>query len=117
VTLRDLQPEACADLDAAYARAIEILDPDLLAVVIDRISVLVTGARPQCSPRSERERAVCAVIDQELIDVAGLDDDVVREAAAHFPDGHFADVVMAAYVIEARTRLQVASTALLGGFE
>lgn len=58
---------------------------------------------------------VAAVVDQMLVDVSGLDDDTVRRASAHLPDGGLADVVMASYIIEARTRLRVASDRLLGG--
>ena len=50
-----------------------------------------------------------------LIDVSQLDDDTVRRASAHFPDGGLADLVMASYIVEARTRLRIASDRLLGG--
>lgn len=115
MTLRDLQPEAMTDLDAAYARAIEVVDPVMLALVTDRISAMLAGTRPECEAVTEQERAVCAVIDQELLDVAGLDDETVQHAASFFPDGEFADLVMAAYLVEARTRLRLASERLLGG--
>lgn len=103
------------DLDAAHARAVEVVDPALLALVTDRISAVVAGTRPECEAGTERERAVCAVIDQELIDVARLDDKTVQHAASFFLDGEFADLVMAAYIVEARTRLRLASDRLLGG--
>ena len=115
VTLRELQPESMALLDAAYARAVECVDADLLALVTDRITVTLTDARPECSAESDRDRAVCSVVDQMLIDVAGLDDATVEAAARHFPDGEFADLVMASYIIEARTRLGIAAERLLGG--
>ncbi len=103
-----------ADLDAAYARAGELLDPALLDLITDRIEATVAGTRPRCEAADERDRAVCAVIDQELVDVAGLDDAAVRRASSFFPEGGLADVVMAAYVIEARTRLRLASERLWG---
>lgn len=115
VSLRDLQPEAMRDLDAAYGRAVALIDPDLLALVTDRIRVTLTDARPACVAESDRDRAVCAVIDQMLIDVAGLDDATVSHAASFFPDGAFADLVMASYIIEARTRLEIMGGRLLGG--
>jgi hypothetical protein len=115
VTLRDLQPDAMPALDAAYARAVEVIEPDLLALVTDRITVTLTDARPACTAESDRDRAVCAVIDQMLMDVAGLDDRTVQHAASFFPDGALADLVMASYIIEARTRLAIMGDRLLGG--
>jgi len=115
VTVRDLQPEAMAALDDAYARAVEIIDPDLLALVTDRITVTLTDARQTCLAESDRDRVVCAVIDQMLIDVAGLDDTTVQHASSFFPDGGLADLVMASYIIEARTRLAIMGDRLLGG--
>lgn len=115
MTLRDLQPQAMDDLDTAYARAVEVVDPALLALVTDRIESTLAGSRPQCEATTDRERAVCAVIDQELLDVARLDDETVQHAASFFPDGELADLVMAAYIVEARTRLRLASDRLLGG--
>ena len=47
--------------------------------------------------------------------VLGRDDDTVRRAAGHFPDGGLADLVMASYIVEARTRLRIASDRPLGG--
>lgn len=115
VTLRQLQAEPLAELDAAYARAVEVVDPSLLTLVSDRIRVTLADNRPVCSAETDRDRAVCAVIDQMLIDVAGIDDATVQHAASFFPDGQFADLVMASYIVEARTRLQIVSARLLGG--
>lgn len=115
VTLRDLQPESMRALDAAYDRAVEVIDPDLLALVADRISVTLMDARPTCDAVSDRDVAVCAVIDQMLMDVAGLDDATVQRAASFLPDGALADLVMASYIVEARTRLAIASARLLEG--
>ena len=102
-------------LDAACARAAEVVDPSLLALVTDRIESTLSGESPRCEAVTERELAVCAVIDQELVDVAGMDDDTVRHAASYLADGELADLVMAAYAIEARARLRIAAGHLLGG--
>jgi hypothetical protein len=115
VTLRDRQPEPLTLLDATISRAHEIVDPSLLALVADRIAIALEDAPTQCEVATDRERAVCSVIDQMLIDVAGLDDATVQHAASFFPEGEFADLVMASYAIEARTRLRLASARLLGG--
>lgn len=115
VTLRDFQQEPLELLDATIARAREVVDPDLLALVADRIAVTLTDARPLCEARTAREEAVCAVIDQMLIDVAGLSDETVQHAATFFAEGQLADLVMASCAIEARTRLTLAADRLLGG--
>lgn len=115
VTLRDFQPEPLALLDATIARAQDVVDPDLLVLVTDRISVTLTDARPLCEATTAREQAVCAVVDQMLLDVAGLSDETVQHAATFFSDGELADLVMVSYAIEARTRLTLASDRLLGG--
>jgi hypothetical protein len=49
-----------------------------------------------------------------LVDVAGTSDELVQQASRHFPDGGLADAVMAAYIIEARTRLRIAGERLWG---
>lgn len=114
MTLQALQPDAMAALDAAYARACAVVDPDLLDAVTARIDWLVAGAPEPPALDDERAIDVVAVVDQMLVDVARLDDDTVRRASAHFPDGVLADVIMASYVVEARTRLRIASSRLLG---
>jgi hypothetical protein len=114
VTLRDLQAEPLALLDATIARARDVVDPDLLALVTDRIAMALEDAPALFEVTTDRERAVCSVVDQMLVDVGGLDDATVQLAASHFADGELADLVMASYAIEARTRLQLASTRLLG---
>jgi hypothetical protein len=116
MTLRALQPEALSDLDATIARAEHVVEPALLAGVRQRIAHTVAEGPTPHAPRDQREADTFAVVDQMLIDVAGLDDSTVQRAAAHFPDGQFADLVMASYAIEARTRLEVAADRLLGGF-
>lgn len=115
VTLRELQAEPLDLLDAAVARAREIVDPVLLALVADRIAVILTDAAPQVEVLTDRERAVCSVIDQMLIDVARLDDAMVQQAGSHFADGELADLVMASYALEAQTRLRLAASRVLGG--
>ncbi len=115
VTLQALQPDAMAALDAAYARARAVVDPDLLAAVTARIEWTLSGAAEPPAPADHRSVDVAAVVDQMLMDVSRLDDDTVRRASAHFPDGGLADLVMASYIVEARTRLRIASSRLLGG--
>lgn len=115
VTLRDCQPEPLELLDTTIARGHNVVDPDLLALVADRITVTLTDARPLCEATTAREQAVCAVVDQMLLDVAGLSDETVQHAATFFADGELADLVMASYAIEARTRLTLAADRLLGG--
>lgn len=115
MTLRALEPEPVAALDAAIARAEQVVDPALLAGARARITHIVADGPSPPPPADEREAAVYAVIEQMLIDVAGLDDDTVLRASAMFADGEFADLVMASYAIEARTRLDVTAARLLGG--
>ena len=115
VTLRDLQAEPLDLLDATIERARAVVDPSLLALVADRIAMTLTDAPAQVAVSTDRDRAVCSVIDQMLVDVGGLDDVTVQQAASHFTGGELADLVMASYAIEARTRLQLASMRLLGG--
>ncbi len=114
MTLRDEQPEAMTALDAAIARAREVVEPELLDLAQQRITEVVAAGVPSREPRDARESAACAVLDQMLVDVSGLDDETVRTAAAYFPDGGLSDLVMASYLIEARARLDVAAARLLG---
>ena len=116
MTLRAHQPEAVEALDATIGRAREVVDPALLDLAEQRIRHLVADGPAPRAPQDAREQAVAAVIDQMLIDVAGMSDDTVRSADAYFTPGGLADLVMASYAIEARTRLEVASDRLLGGF-
>ena len=115
VTLREYQPEAMAALDAVSARAADVVDADLLAMAQARIDHLVASGPVPVPPRDEREADVAAVIEQMLIDVASLDDATVQRADRHFAPGGLADLVMASYVLEARTRLRVTGDRLLGG--
>lgn len=115
MTLRDQQPEPLELLDATIARAREVMDPDLLALVADRITMTLTDAPARCDVVTDRDHAVCAVVDQMLLDVARLSDETVQHAVTFFGDGELADLVMASYAIEARTRLTLAADRLLGG--
>jgi hypothetical protein len=115
VTLREHQPEAMAALDAAYDRARAVVDPDLLSLAQGRIDHIVAGDPAPASPRDDLSVDVTAVIDQMLIDVAGVSDGTVRTAGGHFADGELADLVMASYIVEARTRLRLMGDRLLGG--
>lgn len=114
MTLQEFQPDALAALDAAYARAQVVIEPVLLAEVTARIEWTLAGAPEPAPPGDARSAAVAALVDQMLIDVSQLDDDTARQACAHFPDGGLADLVMSSYIVEARTRLRLASDRLLG---
>lgn len=116
MTLRDLQPEAVAALDAVVARAHRTVDAELLALAAARIEHAVADGPYPASPSTAREAAACAVIEQELVDVANLDDSTVMAAADHFDDGGLADLVMASYALEAQARLGVMADRLLGGY-
>lgn len=116
MTLRALQPEALAALDDVIARAREVVDPDLLALALARIEHTVADGPESVEPSTAREAAACAVIEQELVDVANLDDATVTDASGHFDDGALADLVMASYASEAQTRLRVMADRLLGGY-
>ncbi len=115
MTLREYQPEAMTLLDAASMHAEDLVDVELLSLVRERIEHLVADGPIPAPPRDEREADVAAVIEQMLIDVASLDDATVQRADRHFVPGGLADLVMASYAIEARTRLRVAGDRLLGG--
>ncbi len=115
MTLRDLQPEAVGLLDAVQRRAEDVVDPDLLALARARVTHLVADGPTPPEPVDDRGRAVAAVIDQMLLDVSSTDDPTVRAADALLPPGALADLVMASYAWEARTRLSVMADRLLGG--
>ena len=114
MTLGALQSDALAALDAVVARAAEVVDPDLLRGAQDRITWLVAGGPQPEVPHDPATAAALAVVEQELMDVARIDDDVVRTAADAIGGAQLADLVMASYALEARTRLEVAAVRLLG---
>jgi hypothetical protein len=114
VALVDHQPQALAALDAVLDRARAVVDPRLWSLVTQRIESTVAGGPEPEEPADAREAAVCAVIEQMLIDVAGLDDETVRRAAEAMGGGALADLVMSSYAYEASTRLRVAGDRLLG---
>ena len=111
--IEEHQGEALSVLDAAYARACVVVAPDLLALAQARIDWLVADGPVPPDVVTERDTDVVAVLDQMLIDVAGLDDDTVLRAARHFDDGVLADLVTASYVMEARTRLRICASRLI----
>lgn len=115
VTLRQWQPEPLSLLDRVEERAEQVVDPTLLSSVRTHVEHVVADGPEPAEPCDERERAVAAVIDQMLVDVASLDDETVRTADAWFPPGALADLVLASYAWEARTRLAIAADRLLGG--
>ena len=114
MSLTQLQPEAMAILDVAYVRACDVVDSDLIRLAHSRVDMVLLGAQLEDRELTEREADIAAVVDQMLIDVSGLDDATAARAARHFDEGGFADFAMAEYIIEARTRLAIASSRLLG---
>lgn len=114
MALVDHQPDALAALDAVLARAALVVEPQLWDLVRQRIEHAVADGPVPADPVDAREAAVCAVIEQMLVDVAGLDDATVRRAADEIGGGALADLVMASYSYEAATRLRVAGDRLLG---
>lgn len=117
MTLRARQPETLAALDAVITRARQVVDPVLLTGAEDRIAWLVADGSPPPAAADTRQAAAFAVIEQELIDVARLDDRTVQTAAHEVGAAQVADLVMASYALEARTRLVLAAERLLGGYE
>ena len=98
-------------LEAAIDRGCEVVDPALVAVVTATIEATLMGA-PRPEPVDEAQRDVLALVEQMLIDVAGLDDATVQRADRHFAPGQLSDLVTTSYAIEARTRLRLAATRL-----
>ena len=103
------QAPALAALDTAHRRALAVVDPTLVALITARLERSLAGGATLAEPADERERDVAAIVDQMLVDVAGMSDELVERASRHFADGGLADVVMASYIIEARTRLRIAA--------
>lgn len=114
MSLASRQPEAMAILDAAYARACEVVAPDLIRLAHSRVDRALSSSSDAETQLTERDEDVAAVVDQMLIDVSRVDDATAARAGRHFDEGGFADFVMAEYIIEARTRLTIASQRLLG---
>jgi hypothetical protein len=102
-----------AELERVDERSRDVVDPEIRSLLVDLVRHLLAGGPP---PVVEQGCGadVAAVIEQMVVDVAALDDDTVRRAAAHFADGGFADLVTASYAIEARVRMELMSAALWG---
>jgi len=112
VALTDLQPAAMADLDAAYARAVEVVDPYSLFLAEARIEAMLTGVPSQVVLVTTQDLELSELVDQMLIDVSSVDDRMVKRAARYFDNDGLADFVMASYIIEARTRLRITAERL-----
>lgn len=112
MALTDLQPAAMADLDAAYARAVDVVDPYFLFLAEARIEAMLTGVPSSVVLVTTQDLEISELVDQMLIDVANVDDRMVKRASRYFDDDGLADFVMASYIIEARTRLRIASERL-----
>ena len=107
-----LQAPAVAALEVAHQRACAVVEPALIDLLTARIEHTLANGPMPAAPIGDREREVAAIVDQMLVDVSAADDHLVGQANRHFTDGGLADVVMAAYIIEARTRLRVAAERL-----
>jgi hypothetical protein len=107
-----LQAPALAALEIAHQRACAVVDRDLMALLTAHVEHTLADGPAPAAPMDDRERDVAAVVDQMLVDVSAGTDQIVQRANRHFPDGGLADVVMAAYIVEARTRLRVAAERL-----
>ena len=113
--LDEWQAEPMAALEAAVARAGEVVDPDLLALAQQRIDAILLGVPVPEEDGDDRQSDVAALIDQMLLDVSGVDDGTAQRAGRHFAPGGLSDLVTASYLLEARTRLRIAGDRLLGG--
>ncbi|CAB4933901.1 MAG: hypothetical protein F2840_02190 [Actinobacteria bacterium] len=116
MTLDALQPDAAAALEEARARAADLVGPELMSMVRDRISATLANAPPSRdrAPLSAMDADCIALVDQMLIDVSATTDAQVAAAGRHFASGGLSDFVTAAYLTEASVRLEIASTRLLG---
>jgi hypothetical protein len=116
VTLDALQPDAAAAFEGARARAADLVGPELMSMVRDRISATLAGAPSSGGrgPLSAMDVDCLALVDQMLIDVSSTTDEQVAAAGRHFAPGGLSDFVTAAYLTEASVRLEIASSRLLG---
>ena len=103
-----------AALDAAYARATEVVDPYFLYLAESRIEQMLGGSDSPGALVTTQDLELSHLVDQMHIDVSGLDDKNAKRAGRYFDDGGMADFVTASYIIGARTRLRIMSDRLLG---
>jgi alkylhydroperoxidase family enzyme len=71
---RDLASTAFKDWDVLTSEAALIVDAPMLALIEDRIAVLLGGATTQHTPASETQRSCAEAIEQFIIDVSELND-------------------------------------------
>lgn len=134
--LSELRPEALDRLAEAGAVVNDVVDSALLAIVRERVAMLLGCDReiarqgwPQAvepavldavadwptDPRfSERDRDTLSFVEQYVIDVASVDDAMVARMARHFDgDDAVRDFVVALYLAEFTLRLRMADIGLL----
>ena len=102
-------PPLRESLARAHDAAIETVDPRLLDLATTRVALLLgvdAGTEPVPPAGDDRERACTALVDQMVIDVTGVDDELVRCVADHLGDDGAATFVAAALVIEQRVRMR-----------
>lgn len=83
------------------------------AAGLEEATVAALASWPTAPCFGERERACLAFCEQFVIDVAGMDDDVVSAVAAHLGDEALVEFVNALLVVEQRQRLRLAWERLL----
>jgi alkylhydroperoxidase family enzyme len=71
---RDLAPTAFKDWDVLRSEAATAVDASMLALIQDRIAVMLGGTTSSHAPANETERACSEAVEQFLIDVSALND-------------------------------------------
>lgn len=102
-------PPLRASLARARDAAFETVNPRLLDLATARVALLLgvdAGPEPMPPAGDDRERACVALVDQMVIDVTGVDDELLRRVADHLGDDGAATFVAAALVIEQRVRMR-----------
>lgn len=114
----ELQPEAMQAFREVVFRAREVVDAELLGLIEHRISSTLGHSMADLDvsnpPLTPRDIDCLALVDQMLIDVSAMTDETVFAAARHFEPGGLSDLITAAYLTEARIRLEICAGLLLG---
>ena len=120
------RPDVSLELANAWHAAAHVLDPALLHLCRLRVAMLLGCTAELDDPElvaalpdwptadrfDARDRAVLALTEQFVIDVANIDDALLAQARAHLGDG-LADFLNALLVTEQRQRLSLAWERLL----
>ena len=103
------EPPLRESLARARDAAFDAVDPRLLDLTTARVALLLgvdPGPEPVPPAGDDRERACVALVDQMVIDVTGVDDELVLRVADHLGDDGAATFVAAALVVEQRVRMR-----------